>query len=245
MEFRQLADIVTKTGVTYEVAQDGTTRSVAKSGATKILKPQGKRISIAGKMIKISDLIKDAGWLSTIETSDPSNPNTDGEIFESIRTSGQYELFISTLGRLKHIFWNGYVVTKTAEEMCNEHKKHISDECPRIVVNGRHVKLNDVVVKIFIGEIPNGFCVCNTDGIKTNARLGNLRLVGDNEHVYVASFVDKKLEKMHHSKEAAVEHVINIGYSNAMIEELENVLRNMADSNVPAMVYGRTWIPVN
>jgi hypothetical protein len=242
MEFRQLADIVTKTGVTYEVARDGTTRSVAKSGATKILKPQGKRISIAGKMINISDLIKDAGWLSTIETSNPSN--TNGEIFESIRTSGQYELFISTSGRLKHIFWNGHVVTKNAEEMFNEHKKHISDEI-RIVVNGRHVKLNDVVVKIFIGEIPDGFWVCNTDGVKTNARLGNLRLVGENEHVYVASFVDKKLEKMHHSKEAAVEHVINIGHSNATIEELENVLRNMADSNVPAVVYGRTWIPVN
>jgi len=242
MEFRQLADIVTKTGVTYEVAQDGTTRSVAKSGATKILKPQGKRISIAGKMINISDLIKDTGWLSTIGTSDPSN--TDGEIFESIRTSGQYELFISTLGRLKHIFWNGHVVTKNAEEMYNEHKKHISDECPRIVVNGRHVKLNDVVIRIFIGEIPDGFWVCNIDGIKTNARIGNLRLVGDNEHAHVVSFVDKKLEKMHHSKEAAVEHVIN-EYSNATIEELENVLCDMAESNVPAMVYGRTWILVN
>jgi hypothetical protein len=50
---------------------------------------------------------------------------------------------------------------------------------------------------------------------------------------------------MHHSKEVAIEHVINIGHSNATIEELESVLRNMADSNVPAVVYGRTWIPVN
>ena len=47
MEFRPLPGVVTKTGITYEVAQDGTVRSITKSGVTKILKPQGKRINIS------------------------------------------------------------------------------------------------------------------------------------------------------------------------------------------------------
>ena len=64
MEFKQLPGIVTKTGLRYEVAQDGTVRSVTKEGVTKILKPQGKRVSISGKPRNVCDLVEDAGWLT-------------------------------------------------------------------------------------------------------------------------------------------------------------------------------------
>jgi hypothetical protein len=245
MKFNPLPDIMTKTGITYEVARDGTTRSISKNGTTKVLKPQGNRLSIAGKMRNMSDIIKDAGWLAVDETTES---NIHEELFESIRKGYQYEILISNYGRLKYIFRDGCVVIKSAEEMFNEHQKHV-DGYPRITANGRHVKINDMVFAMFVGEIPDGFEICNIDGVKTNARLGNLHLVEntksrENVDMFIASFVDKKLEKIYISKEAAVEHVIN-EYSNATIEELETSLQCMVDEDIPSDIYGRTWILVS
>jgi len=244
MEFNPLPDIVTKTGITYEVARDGTARSVSKNGTTKILKPQGNRLSIAGKMRNVSDIIKDAGWLAVDETTES---NIHDELFESIRRGYQYEILISNYGRLKYIFRDGCAIIKTAEEMFNEHQKHL-DGYPRITANGRHVKINDMVFATFVGEIPDDFEICNIDGVKTNARLGNLRLVEnkksrENSDMFIASFVDKKLEKLHISNEASVEHVKN-EYSNATIEELETSLQCMVGEDIPSDIYGRTWFPV-
>ena len=245
MEFNPLPDIVTKTGITYEVARDGTVRSVTKNGTTKVLKPQGNRLSIAGKMRNMSDIIKDAGWPSIIEAL---KTNIHEELFKSIRQGYQYEMLISTYGRLKYIFRDGCVVIKNAEEMFNEHQKHL-DGYPRITANGRHVKINDMVVTTFVGEIQDGFEVCNIDSVKVNARIGNLRLVEktnqplENCDMSVASFVDKKLEKIHLNKEAAVNHVIN-EYSNATVEELESSLQCMVVEDMPSEIYGRTWFPV-
>lgn len=244
MEFNPLPDIMTKTGITYEVARDGTTRSISKNGTTKVLKPQGNRLSIAGKMRNMSDIIKDAGWLAVGEATES---NIREELFESIRKGYQYEILISNYGRVKYIFRDGCVVIKTAEEMFNEHQKHV-DGYPRITANGRHVKINDMVFATFVGEIPDGFEICNIDGVKTNARLGNLRLTEnkksrENSDMFTASFVDKKLEKLHVSNEASVEHVIN-EYSNATIEELETSLQCMVDEDIPSDIYGRTWFPV-
>lgn len=244
MEFNPLPDIMTKTGITYEVARDGTTRSISKNGTTKVLKPQGNRLSIAGKMRNMSDIIKDAGWLAVVETTES---NIHEELFESIRKGYQYEILISNYGRMKYIFRDGCVVIKTAEEMFNEHQKH-ADGYPRITANGRRVKINDMVFATFVGEIPDGFDICNIDGVKTNARIGNLRLTEnkksrENSDMFTASFVDKKLEKLHVSNEASVEHVIN-EYSNATIEELETSLQCMVDEDMPSNIYGRTWFPV-
>ena len=79
MDFLPL-DIVTKSGLKYEVSKDGIVRSVTKNGVIKILKSQGNRVNISGKTMSVSDLIGDAGWLSITEP-----PNTNEEIFESIR----------------------------------------------------------------------------------------------------------------------------------------------------------------
>ena len=244
MEFNPLPDIVSKSGLTYEVAQDGTVRTVTKNGTTKVLKSKGNRISISGKLRNISDVIEDAGWLSITEAL---KTNIHEELFESIRKGYQYEILISNYGRLKYIFRDGCVVIKTAEEMFNEHQKHL-DGYPRITANGRHVKINDMVFATFVGEIPDGFEICNVDGVKTNARLSNLRLVEnkksrENSDMSVASFVDKKLEKIHLNIEAAANHVIN-GYSNATVDELESSLQCMMVDDMPSKIYGRTWILV-
>ena len=245
MDFLPL-DIVTKSGLKYEVSKDGIVRSVTKNGAIKILKLKGNRVSIVGEMKSVSDLIRDAGWLSITETKS-EDPDTNEEIFESIRKGYQYEIFISTWGRLKHIFRNGYIVIKTVEEMFND----LPDACLRIVFNNSRVNINNVVVNVFIGEVPDGFRVCNTDGAKMIVRLGNLRLIENTKHshendvVSVASFINKKHEKTHATKESAIFHVINNGYSNATVEELEASLQRMADYNIPAVLYDRTWIYVN
>jgi hypothetical protein len=248
MQFRPLPDVVSKTGLTYEVAQDGTVRSVAKSGTTKILKPQGKRISICGKPRNVCDLIEDAGWL-------PETDDIPVELFEIIREGYQYNLFVSNHGRLKYEFRDGGVVVKTAEAIFTEHTKRRSDTCPHVMSNGKHVNVHDIIVELFIGKVPDGILVDHRDDIKMNARLGNLRLLKPSElhlrrhlkhhAMSVASFIDKKHETTHRSKKLAIEHVINNGYSNASLEELETSLQRMADEDTPAVLYGRTWIPAH
>ena len=250
MEFRPLPDIVSKTGLTYEVAQDGTVRSITKGGVAKILKPQGKRINIAGQPRNVCDLVAAAGWLIA-----QGNDANSGEIFENIRPGYQHNLYVSNRGRIKYEFRDAGAIIKTAETIFAEHTKRRSDSYPHVMINGNHVNVHDVIVDLFIGKVPEGVVVDHEDGVKVNARLGNLRLLVQNETnakynikktpTSVASFVDKKYEKVHDSKKSAIEHVTNNGYSNATIEELETSLQRMADYDTPAVLYGRTWIPAH
>jgi hypothetical protein len=256
MEFKQLPGIVTKTGLTYEVAQDGTVRSVTKGGVTKILKPQGKRVSISGKPRNVCDLVEDAGWLLTVvEQPLLKNDDIQEEIFENIRQGYQYNLYASNRGRLKYEFRDAGVIIKTAEVIFTEHTKRRSDTYPHVMTNGKHVNVHDIIVELFIGKVPLHVVVDHRDDVKVNARLGNLQLLTPMEIRYkrhlknhpmsVASFVEKKYEKTHNSKKFAIEHVINNGYSNASLEELETSLQRMADEDTPCVLYGRTWIPAH
>ena len=256
MEFKPLPDIVSKSGLTYEVAQDGTVRSVTKSGATKILKPQGKRINIAGKPRNVCDIVADAGWLlapaGQILAKNDDNP---GELFENIRQGYQYNLYVSNRGRLKYEFRDAGVIVKSAETIFEEHTKRRSDTYPHIMTNGKHVNVHDVIVELFVGKVPEGVMVDHKDDVKVNARLGNLQLLTpleirvkrhmSNHSMSVASFVDKKYETTHRSKKNAIAHVINNGYSNATVEELEASLQCMADDDTPSELYGRTWMPAH
>ena len=256
MEFRPLPGVVTKTGITYEVAQDGTVRSITKSGVTKILKPQGKRINISGKPRNMCDLVEDAGWTSA-PAEEPLSENDDkpGEIFENIRKGYQYNLYVSNYGRLKYEFRDAGVIVKTAEAIFAENTKRRSDTYPHIMTNGKHVNVHDIVVELFIGEIPVGVVVDHKDDVKVNARLGNLQLLSPreichkchlkNHQTSVVSFINKKREKTHRNKKLAIEHMINNGYSNASLEELETSLQRMADEDIPAVLYDRTWIPAH
>lgn len=253
MEFKTLPGIVTKTGITYEVARDGTVRSVSKSGVTKVLKPQGKRISISGKPRNVCDLVEDAGWLLTpVEELSSENDDKPGELFEIIRKGYQYNLYVSNRGRLKYEFRDAGVIVKTAEAIFAENTKRRSDIYPHIMTNGKHVNVHDVIVELFIGAVPEDVVVDHKDDVKVNARLGNLQLLTPMEirckrhlkhhAMSVASFIDKKYEKTHRSKKMAIDHVIHNGYSNASLEELETSLQCMADEDMPAEIYGRTWI---
>ena len=256
MEFRPLPDVVTKTELTYEVAQDGTVRSVTKSGTTRILKPQGKRVSISGKPRNVCDLIEDAGWLLTsIEQSPSKDDDNPGELFENVRYGYQYNLYVSNRGRLKYEFRDAGVIIKSAETIFAEHTKRRSDTYPHIMTNGKHVNVHDVIVELFIGKVPEGFVIDHKDDVKVNARLGNLQLFTQNEinvkhhlknrPMSVASFIGKTFEQTYNNKNSAIYHVMNNGYSNATIEELETMLQRMADDDMPAEIYGRTWIPAH
>jgi hypothetical protein len=177
------------------------------------------------------------------------------EIFEIIRRGYQYNLYASNHGRLKYEFRDGGVVVKTAEALFAEHPKRHSDTYPHILSNGKYVNVHDMVVELFIGKVPGHAVIDHRDDVKVNARLGNLQLLTPMEIRYkqhlknhpmsVASFIEKKYERTHNSKKFAIEHVINNGYSNASIEELETSLQRMADEDTPCELYGRTWIPAH
>jgi len=233
MDFLPL-DIVTKSGLKYEVSKDGIVRSVTKNGVIKILKSQGNRVNISGKTMSVSDLIRDAGWLSITET-----PNTNEEIFESIRKGYQYEIFVGNFGTIKHIFRNGREITKNVEALCNDQKNL---DHPQVIICDRRVHFHHAIAEAFVGEIPHGNEIQHIDMDKNNARLGNLRLLTDMKRSGVASFVNRKHEKNFASKKSAILHVTKNGYSNASVEELEASLQRMTDYNIPAILYGRTWI---
>ncbi len=240
MEFRPLPGIVTKTGVTYEISRDGVVRSVTKGGVVKILKTKGGRIILGGITRDISSLLQ-------LFDSPPVSSGTREEIFESIRNGCQYDLLISTWGRLKHAFYSGLVVIKSPEDMCAEQKTRVLDAClPYVIFRGLRVKLHSVVVTVFIGDFPTDFEACPVDGNISNARLGNLHLVDKkNRGAVVASFVDKNLESLHLDIESAIAHVINNGFSDATIKGLETSLHHMTSLDAPAEIYGRRWIPVS
>lgn len=177
------------------------------------------------------------------------------ELFESVRPGYQYNLYVSNHGRLKYEFRDAGVIVKSAETIFTEHTKRRSDTYPHVLTNGKHVNVHDLVVELFIGEIPEHAVVDHKDDVKVNARLGNLQLLSPmeiryklhlkNQSMSVASFIEKKYERTHNSKQMAIDHVINNGYSNASLEELETSLQRMADEDTPAVLYGRTWIPAH
>ena len=177
------------------------------------------------------------------------------ELFESVRPGYQYNLYVSNHGRLKYEFRDAGMIVKSAETIFTEHTKRRSDTYPQVLTNGKHVNVHDLVVELFIGEIPEHAMVDHKDDVKVNARLGNLQLLSPmeiryklhlkNQSMSVASFIEKKYEKTHNSKQMAIDHVINNGYSNAPLEELETSLQCMADEDMPAVLYGRTWIPAH
>ena len=230
MEFRRI-DITTKSGITYEVSEDGTVRSITKNGVIKTLKTKNDTITINGSLLNVLDLVKEA-------FDDP--PESTEELFESIRKGHQFEVFVGNRGTLKHVFRNGRTILKNAEELHNE-QNHL--EHPQIVIYGRLVNFHKAIIEAFIGELPPEIEVDHVNKNKYDNRIGNLTLVSDVNGI--ASFVDKKYEKTFANVKMAIKHVKKNGYPDATTLECQNALHQTKKYNVPVVIYSRTWFPVN
>ena len=229
MEFRRI-DITSKTGTTYEISEKGEVRSITKNGVVKTLKPKNDTVTINGTSWNVLDLVKEAF----------DEPESAEELFESIRKGHQFEVFVGNRGTLKHVFRNGRTILKNAEELHNEqnHLKH-----PQVVIYGRLVNFHKSIVEAFIGELPPTIEVDHVNENKYENHLGNLTLVADVNGI--ASFVDKKYEKTFANVKMAVKYAIKQGYSGATTLELEKTLHQTKKYNVPIVIYGRKWFPVN
>jgi hypothetical protein len=190
-----------------------------------------------------------------------NDPNLPGEMFMIIDRTKSYERFVSAHGRVKYKYHHGYEMIKTAEQMMTKRTKSETNTYPRLVIDRKNTQFHRTIVKFFIGELPETIdidgcerrlVVDHVDDVKTNARLGNLQLLTQNENMKkrhlasyttsVASFVKEKYEKSHATRVAAIEFVKNNGYSEATLEELNTSIDLMIAENIPATLYGRTWI---
>jgi hypothetical protein len=232
---------------------------VVKKECTKLfisIHDAAKRISnchISGISACLNDNLKThAGFVWKLLQSDYELP---GEVFTSIGKNIQSERFISTHGRLKYAFHNGYSMIKSSDDMVTDRMKRETDKYPTIRVHGKNATFHRAILNLFIGDIPDDIVVDHIDDIKVNSRLGNLQILTKSENILkrhlqsyvmsVVSFVDKKHEKSHDTKKSAIEYLRNNGYPNAALEELEIVLNTMKTENVPAVLYDRTWIPAH
>jgi hypothetical protein len=181
-----------------------------------------------------------------------SDNDIQGEIFTSIDKNKMCERLVSNHGRVKYVFGSGYIMIKSSEDMITNRRKREADVYPRIEIQGKDASFHKFIVELFVGDIPENVVIDHINDIKTNAQLGNLQILTHQENclkrhlksyvMSVASFVDRKYEKTHDTKVSAINYIRDNGYPNATIEELENVLRIMTDDNIPAVLYGRTWI---
>ncbi|AGE56273.1 hypothetical protein PBCVNEJV1_369L [Paramecium bursaria Chlorella virus NE-JV-1] len=190
----------------------------------------------------------------------PSDPDFDNEEFKSDGENDRSERFVSTFGRLKQQFHHGYSKILLAKDLLTDRAHRERDYYPHVMIGSKDVKFHRKVVESFFGEIketiPIGgkshrLIVDHIDDVKTNARLGNLQLLTQQENslkrnlktyeTSVASFYDGKHE-YHATREAAIEHVKAHGYPEATLEELNANVLLTAHMNVPARLYGRMWI---
>jgi len=229
MEFRRIV-ITSKTGTTYEISEKGEVRSITKNGVVKTLKTKNDTVTINGDVMNIIDLVKEAF----------DEPESTEELFESIRKGHQFEIFVGNRGTLKHVFRNGRTILKNAEELHGE-QNHL--EHPQVVIYGRLVNFHKAIVEAFIGELPPEIEVDHISENKYENHLGNLTLVADVNGI--ASFVDKKYEKTFSNVKMAIKHAIKHGYPDATTLELEKALNRTKKYDVPIVIYGRTWFPVN
>ncbi|AGE54945.1 hypothetical protein FK949_gp045 [Paramecium bursaria Chlorella virus NYs1] len=190
----------------------------------------------------------------------PNDEDFVGEVFKSIGSGKQMKRFVSTFGRMKQAFHNGYVKILFAKELLTDRQHREQDKYPSIGIKGNKM-FHHVVVELFFGTIPktvviNGkthrLVVDHIDDDKQNARLDNLQLVTQQENTKkrflgeyttsVASAVwnDHKrrheYECSHKTRINAVEYVRSRGYPEATLDELNSYV------NTPNKIYGRTWI---
>jgi hypothetical protein len=161
---------------------------------------------------------------------------------------------------VKFAYHHGYSKIVTAAEMMTERQRRESDTYPRITIDGKMARIHIRIMVSFVGAYPekivvNGreqkLVVDHIDDVKVNARLGNLQLLTNQENTLksrlksyttsVASFVDGEFEKAHDTRAAAIESVKG-EYPDASLEELNAAVLLTAHMNVPARLYGRTWI---
>ena len=193
-----------------------------------------------------------AGFSWRTPSSDEDFPY---EKFINICTSKRFERFISNYGRVKYVFQNGYSKIISSENCITDRKKRELKHYPTVNITGQQKRLHRLVVESFVGDIPNDVVIDHRDDVNTNASLGNLQILTISENnrkrhlqsyvMSVASFVEKKHEKYHDTKKTAIDYIHDNGYPDATLEELESALKLMAIENVPATLYGRTWIPAH
>ena len=225
-------------------------------------------VSIAAVAIKdgnqgrISDCINGkinshAGFSWKTPLSDQELPD---ELFESIGKGQKCERFLSNHGRVKFAFHHEYSKILMAVEMMTERQRRETDKYPDISVGGKQVKFHRKIVELFVGMLPetieiggknHRLIVDHIDDIKGNACLGNLQLLTQQENARkrflkshatsVASFVGGEYEKSHESRVAAIDFAKG-EYRVATLEELDAAIELMMAEDVPAKLYGRTWI---
>ncbi|AGE58681.1 HNH endonuclease [Paramecium bursaria Chlorella virus NYs1] len=184
----------------------------------------------------------------------PSNDlDIDGEVFKIIDSGIHSNRFVSTFGRLKQAFHNGYTKITYAKDTLTDRERREKDSYPKLTIEGNK-KFHRVVVELFFGKIPNtikidgrthDLIVDHIDNDKTNARLDNLQLLTQQENMKkrhlkmyttsVASSYNGEYE-YHKTRIDAIEYVKSRGYPNATLEELNMYV------NTPNKVYDRTWI---
>jgi hypothetical protein len=139
-----------------------------------------------------------------------------------------------------------------ADELISNRAKLEKNVYPRISIDGSLMRVHRLVVETFCGKIPDGYIIDHIDDDKHNAALGNLQIFTRSENrmkyelksynTSVSSFVDKIYEQIHDTKISAIEYIIENGYPEANLEELEQALKMMELYNIPAALYGRIWI---
>jgi hypothetical protein len=191
----------------------------------------------------------------------PSDPELPDEVFKSVGSGIQYERFLSAHGRIKYAFHHGYSKILEAEEIMSERQSRETDMYPEIRINKKKNKFHRKIVELFFGDLPktisidgknNKLFVDHVDDVKTHSYLGNLQLLTHQENsrkrflksyeTSVASAVNKKYERSYKTREEAIDFVKNNGYPDATLGELNATIELTISNNVPAKLYGRTWI---
>lgn len=189
------------------------------------------------------------GFVWRVPDSDVHIP---GEVFESVTSGLQRELFLSNYGRVKFAFHNGYSKIIMAAELLTDRTKRETNVYPRISIDKTLKRVHRLVVETFCGEIPDDYVIDHIDDDKHNSALGNLQLFTSSENrikrelksyeTSVSSFIDKKYERFYDTKMSAIQCIIENGYSNANLEEFEQAMKMMEVYNIPIVLYDRTWI---
>ncbi|ABT14564.1 hypothetical protein NY2A_B165R [Paramecium bursaria Chlorella virus NY2A] len=190
----------------------------------------------------------------------PSDIEFDNEIFDIVGENNVYKRFVSTFGRMKQAFHNGYSKIMFAKDILTERQRRERDSYPKIKFNKNNILFHRVIIELFFGSLPktividektHRLVVDHIDDDKTNARLGNLQLLTQQENnkkrhlktytTSVASIYENKYE-YHKNRIEAIKYVRERGYPEATLEELNACLHLTAHMNIPAKLYDRTWI---
>ncbi|AGE53774.1 hypothetical protein PBCVIL3A_112R [Paramecium bursaria Chlorella virus IL3A] len=203
------------------------------------------------------NLVSHAGFVWKVP---PSIPELKNEDFKSIGAGLQYERFVSAHGRIKYTFHNGYSNIVDAKDMLTRRARRERDSYPTITISGTPKKVHLLVIEKFFGHLPktiniNGkshrLVIDHVDNVKTNARLGNLQILTQQEnskkrHIrcYTTSVASsfKGQYEYHRTRNDAIEYVRERGYPEATLDVLNDAIMLMEHENIPAKIYGRMWI---